>query len=146
MLGPIERYAMAIEVRGVCPLLGVYDMPASVRFYRDMLGFEIVSTSPVLGKDKFHWALLRLGKAELMLNTAYEFDNERPVPADRARVAAHDDTTLYFECPDVDSAYEELREKGVAVKMPKVAPYGMKQMSLRDPDGYGLCFQWPAEE
>jgi hypothetical protein len=25
-----------------------------------------------------------------------------------------------------------------------VAPYGMKQMSLRDPDGYGLCFQWEA--
>jgi hypothetical protein len=23
-----------------------------------------------------------------------------------------------------------------------VPPYGMKQMSLRDPDGYGICFQW----
>jgi glyoxylase I family protein len=137
---------MAIEVRGLTPLVGVYDMPASVRFYRDLLGFEIVSTSPVLGKDRFHWALLRLGKAELMLNTAYEFDEERPVPADRARVAAHGDTVLYFGCPDVDAAYEELREKGVAVNMPKVAPYGMKQMALRDPDGYELCFQWPSEE
>ena len=137
---------MAIEVRGLTPLVQVYDMPTSVRFYRDRLGFEIVSTSPVLGKDKFHWALLRLGKAELMLNTAYEFDNERPVPADRGRVAAHEDTTLYFECPDVDAAYEELRDKGVLVNMPKVAPYGMKQMSLRDPDGYTLCFQWLSEE
>jgi len=137
---------MAIEVRGLTPLVQVYDMPTSVRFYRDRLGFEIVSTSPVLGKDKFHWALLRLGKAELMLNTAYEFDNERPVPADRGRVAAHEDTTLYFECPDVDAAYEELRDKGVSVNMPKVAPYGMKQMSLRDPDGYTLCFQWLSEE
>ena len=137
---------MAIEVRGLTPLVGVYDMPTSVRFYRDLLGFEIVSTSPVLGKDRFHWALLRLGKAELMLNTAYEFDNERPVPADRARVAAHGDTVLYFGCPDVDAAFEELREKGVAVNMPKVAPYGMKQMSLRDPDGYELCFQWPSDE
>jgi len=137
---------MAIEVRGLTPLVQVYDMPTSVRFYRDRLGFEIVSTSPVLGKDKFHWALLRLGKAELMLNTAYEFDNERPVPADRGRVAAHEDTTLYFECPDVDAAYEELRDKGVSVNMPKVASYGMKQMSLRDPDGYTLCFQWLSEE
>jgi hypothetical protein len=23
-----------------------------------------------------------------------------------------------------------------------VAPYGMKQMYLHDPDGFGLCFQW----
>ncbi|MFZ0630145.1 MAG: VOC family protein [Acidobacteriaceae bacterium] len=137
---------MAIEVRGLTPLVQVYDMPTSVRFYRDLLGFEIVSTSPVLGKDRFHWALLRLGKAELMLNTAYEFDHERPVPVDRQRVSAHEDTTLYFGCPDVDAAYEELHEKGVAVNMPKVAPYGMKQMSLRDPDGYSLCFQWSSEE
>lgn len=137
---------MGIEVRGLTPLVQVYDMPTSVRFYRDLLGFEVVSTSPVLGKDRFHWALLRLGKAELMLNTAYEFDNERPVPADRARVAAHGDTVLYFGCPDVEAAYEELREKGAAVKPPKVAPYGMTQMSLRDPDGYELCFQWPSDE
>jgi catechol 2,3-dioxygenase-like lactoylglutathione lyase family enzyme len=37
---------MSIEVRGVCPLLQVFDMPTSVRFYRDVLGFEIVETSP----------------------------------------------------------------------------------------------------
>ncbi|MGA7524024.1 MAG: VOC family protein [Acidobacteriaceae bacterium] len=137
---------MAIEVRGLTPLVQVYDMPASVRFYRDLLGFEIVSTSPVLGKDRFHWVLLRLGNAELMLNTAYEFDDQRPVPADRGRVAAHGDTCLYFGCPDVDTAYEELREKGVAVTAPRAVPYGMKQMSVRDPDGYELCFQWPSEE
>lgn len=136
---------MAIEVRGVCPLLGVYDMPTAVRFYRDKLGFDVVTTSPVLGPDKFHWALLRLGAAEIMLNDIYEFDYQRPVPADRTRVAAHDDICLYFGCPDVDGVYEELRDKGVAVKPPKVAPYGMKQLYLHDPDGFNLCFQWNEE-
>ncbi len=138
---------MAIDVRGVCPLLGVYDMPTSVRFYRDKLGFEVVTTSPVLGPDpdKFHWCLLRLGAAEIMLNDVYEFDDERPVPPDPAQVAAHRNTVLYFGCPDVDRAYEELRAKGLAVKPPKVAPYGMKQLGLSDPDGFGLCFQWRAE-
>ena len=33
---------MSIEVRGVCTLIQVFDMPTSVRFYRDVLGFEIV--------------------------------------------------------------------------------------------------------
>ncbi len=135
---------MALDVRGLSPLLQVYDIPTSVRFYRDLLGFEVVTTSPVLGEDRFHWALLRLGDAELMLNTAYEFDHERPAEPDRARTAAHRDITLYLGCPDVDAAYRELRGKGVKVGEPKVAPYGMKQLSLHDPDGYGICFQWPA--
>ena len=136
---------MAIEVRGVTPLLQVYDMPTSVRFYRDLLGFEVVTTSPPLGEDRFHWALLRFGGAEVMLNTAYEFDSERPAEPDRARAAAHDDTGLYFACPDVDAAYRELRGKGVAAREPAVTGYGMKQMYVRDPDGYALWFQWPAE-
>jgi catechol 2,3-dioxygenase-like lactoylglutathione lyase family enzyme len=137
---------MPIDVRGLTPLLQVYDMPTSVRFYRDMLGFEIVSTSPALGPpDSFHWVFLRLGGAELMLNSAYEFDADRPVPPDAARVAAHDDTGLFLGCPDVDGAYRELRSKGVTVREPVVAPYGMKQMYLHDPDGYNLCFQWSSK-
>ncbi|HEX4581404.1 MAG TPA: VOC family protein [Acidobacteriaceae bacterium] len=138
---------MALDVRGATTLLQVYDMPASVRFYRDVLGFEMVSHSPHRGgdPDRFHWCWLRLGGAELMLNTAYESDEERPVHADETRMAAHGDTGLFFGCPDVDAAYEELRAKDVNVSKPHVAPYGMKQMSLRDPDGYGLCFQWEAK-
>jgi catechol 2,3-dioxygenase-like lactoylglutathione lyase family enzyme len=135
---------MVIDLRGLTPLLQVYDMPRSIRFYRDVLGFEVVANSPELGEDFFHWALLRLGEAELMLNTAYE-DNRPPAP-DTRRVAAHGDTGLFFGCPDVDAAYEQLRRKGLEVKPPTVAPYGMKQLSLSDPDGYGLCFQWPATE
>ena len=37
---------MAIEMRSLCPLIQVYDMPTAMRFYRDVLGFEIFSTSP----------------------------------------------------------------------------------------------------
>jgi glyoxylase I family protein len=138
---------MALDVRGATTLLQVYDMPTSVRFYRDVLGFAMVSHSPHRGgdADRFHWCWLHLGGADVMLNTAYEFDEERPVPPDAARVTAHEDTTLYLICPDVDAAYEELRAKGVTVEKPKVAPYGMKQMHLRDPDGYGICFQWEAK-
>lgn len=137
---------MALDVRGLCPLLQVYDMPTSVRFYRDTLGFELVTTSPNLGaEDKFHWCLLRLGGSELMLNSTYELDDERPVRPDPTRVAAHDDTCIYFAAPDVDAAYQELRAKGLQLKPPREAPYGMKQLYLHDPDGYNLCFQWSAE-
>ena len=60
---------MSIEVRGVCVLLQVFDMPTSVRFYRDVLGFEVVQTTPREG-DQFDWGLLRLNDTYVMLNTA----------------------------------------------------------------------------
>lgn len=133
---------MAIDIRGMAPLLAVFDMGASIRFYRDVLGFDVVSTSAP-GDDDFGWALLRRGGAELMLNTAYD-GRERPSAPDPARVAAHRDTALFFGCPDLDAAYAHLRAHGVDAEEPFVQGYGMRQLYLRDPDGYTLCLQWPA--
>jgi glyoxylase I family protein len=132
---------MGIEVEGVAPLFQVFDMPRSVAFYRDLLGFEVIATSPSRGPDDFDWALLRLEGIELMLNTAY--DDERPPQPDASRVTAHGDTALFFGCRDVDAAYTYLRAQGVEVEPPTIAPYGMKQLHLTDPDGYGICLQWP---
>ena len=133
---------MAIEVQGVCPLLQVFDMPTSVHFYRDVLGFNIRETSPRLG-DQFDWGWLRLNDTEIMLNTAYEAD-QRPASPDESRNAAHADTCLFFGCPDVDAAYRSLVDHGIDVQPPKITPYGMKQLYVTDPDGYALCFQWSA--
>ena len=108
---------MGIEIRGMTPLLQVFDMPTSIAFYRDVLGFEVVTTSRP-GAENFGWALLRLNGTELMLNTAYEEDSRPPEP-DRARIAAHDDTAIFFGCPDVDAAYAYLRSRAENVKEPK---------------------------
>lgn len=130
---------MAIEIRGVAPLLQVFDMPAAIAFYRDILGFQIMRTSTP--GDRFDWALLRLHDAELMLNTAYE-EHARPPFPDPSRAVGLG-VTLYFGCPDVDGAYADLRARGVNVKPPVIRDYGMKQLHLTDPDGYELCLQWP---
>ena len=136
---------MSIEVRGVMTLIQVFDMPTSVRFYRDVLGFEVVQTTTPREGDQFDWGLLRLNDTQLMLNTAYEQD-ERPAAPDAARIKAHRDTILYFSCPDVDGAYRHLQAHGVEAEEPQIAPWGSKQCYLRDPDGYTLCFQWPSKE
>lgn len=121
-------------------------MPTSLRFYRDILGFAEVEKSG--NGDDVGWAWLRLDDAALMLNTAYD-EGLRPPAADSRRQAAHGDTILYLGCEDLEGAYQYLVAKGVSAEPPKVAPYGMKQLYLTDPDGYGLCFQWrvakPAE-
>jgi glyoxylase I family protein len=75
----------------------------------------------------------------------YEADARPPAP-DPVRIGAHEDTSIYFGCPNVDAAYTYLREKGLKLDPPKVAPYGMKQLYLHDPDGFALCFQWRTEK
>lgn len=132
---------MPVTIQGLCPLLQVFDMPQALGFYRDQLGFRIVAQDRP--GDDCDWVLLRWGAAELMLNTAYEAD-DRPDSPDIVRMVAHTDTTLYLNTPDVDVLSVELQQQGVAFVPPVVREYGMKQLMLHDPDGYGVCFQCPA--
>lgn len=139
-MSPDNNDDKKIEIQGMVPLIQVFDMPTSIAFYCDVLGFEIMMSSP---GPRFDWALLRLNGVELMLNTAYEAD-VRPQAPDRARINAHDDTGLFFGCPDVDATYAYLHSLGIEARKPIITGYGMKQLYLKDPDGYVLCFQWPA--
>jgi hypothetical protein len=104
---------------------------------------ELAATSG--GGGNSDWVLLRHAGVELMLNTAYEADS-RPAAPDARRVHHHADVGLFFGCPDPEAAYEYLVSRGVKAEPPKVAPYGMKQLYVTDPDGYILCFQWPASD
>ena len=138
-----------MELGGLTPLLQVYDMPASVCFYRDVLGFTLYNHSPHRGgddPDRFHWVWLKRGGIDLMLNTAYEFDQERPVPPDAPRTSAHGDVVLYLQCADLDAAYTELRGKLPELAPPHTTSYGMREIGFHDPDGYLISLLSPAPE
>jgi glyoxylase I family protein len=134
-----------LRITGLVPLLSVFDKPVAIAFYRDVLGFTVAMHSPALSENPDHvnCCLLELDGTQLRLNTAYD-PEDQPAAPDRARWAGHQDTCVYFGCPDVDAAYAFLQSRGLNVEPPKVAPYGMKQLTVTDPDGYFLCFQWKA--
>ena len=133
---------MQLELSYLTPLIQVFSMPRSLTFYRDILGFEVVSDSG--DGDNSSWVWIRLSGCDLMLNDQYEPGHVPDAPPGE-RVKWHRDTCLYFGCPDVDAAYEYLRSKGLTLSPPEVAPYGMKQLYVSDPDNYNLCFQWRTE-
>jgi glyoxylase I family protein len=139
-----RRQTIPLKIESLCPLIQVFDMVELLVFYRGLLGFEIHQNAPWFDEPYRHcnWVWLKRGPAELMLNTAYEADN-RPASRDPAQTRAHGDTGFYLGCPDIDDAYQQLKAAGIAAKAPSVAPYGMKQLSFNDPDGYGLCLQSP---
>jgi glyoxylase I family protein len=61
---------MSLDLRGLTPLLYVYDLQTSVRFYCDLLGFEVAMTSDPGEGEPYYWVMLRRGGMELMLNLA----------------------------------------------------------------------------
>lgn len=131
---------MSFSPLGLTPLIGVFDMPKALAFYRDTLGFTVVSASPEVetAEGRFsHWIWLRFGEAEIMLNTQYD-SNERP-PHPPAKVSK--DVVFYIGCSDVELAYQELTKRGLQAETPTVARYGLKLFSVEDPDGYTLVFQ-----
>jgi len=106
---------------------------------------KVLGTSPeieALQGRYFHWALLRLGNVEPMLNTAYDA-GERPAVRDAPPWSGHADTCLYTGGLGVDAAYAWLMSKGMALAASAVAPYAMKQIFLHDPNHYIRCFQQP---
>jgi len=121
---------MSLNVQGMTPLIQVFDMPSSLAFYRDKLGFEVMQTS---GQgDQSGWVMLKLNDAALMLNTMYE-DPDRPLAPDLTRKSNHNAAYNYFLSNDIE------------VGKPYLTGYGFNAIDITDPDGYNLCFYWPAE-
>jgi glyoxylase I family protein len=133
---------MAISIQGMAPLLYVFDMQRSLDFYCKKIGFELAATDGNPDR-KFNWVLLKLDGQELTLNTMYN-ESRRPTTPDAARERNHLDTEVFFGCPDVDTAHEHLRLKGVEAEKPWVTHSGFKRFWLKDPDGDGLVFHWKA--
>ena len=121
-------------VHELVPLLFVDDIQVGAGFYVDKLGFQVEAKWEPDGA--LAWCKLRRDGSALMLQQAT--DEDRPA---NERVGG---VYFYFDCEDVDRMYAEVVARGLKVKPPKVAHYGQKQISVRDPSGYSLWFQSPA--
>lgn len=137
---------MQVTFHGCTPLFSVFDVPTSVAFYRDLLDFQVVTTSEPFDQrpDNYGWAMLRRDSVSLMINNMYE-NNVRPDEPDATRALAHADTVLYISCPVLDGLVTHLQSRGIKVSGPVTTYYGMRQATVLDPDGYSLCFQRPVE-
>jgi glyoxylase I family protein len=131
---------MSFSPVGLTPLIGVFDMPTALAFYREVLGFTVFFASPEVetAEGRFsHFMRLKFGGAEIMLNTQYD-SNERPrQPPEKSSK----DAVFYIHCTDLEVAYQELTERGLKAERPTMAPYGLKRFSAEDPDGYTIVFQ-----
>ena len=112
--------------------LFVNDMATMVRFYRDVLGFEIID-----GEDAVNVYLIKNGTLfmlyerknfEKMTNRKYEY---------LKGLNGHFEIALYVDTfEEVDSEYAKAVEKGAqSVLEPTTEPWGQRTCYIADPEG-----------
>ncbi|PLX45019.1 MAG: glyoxalase [Hyphomicrobiales bacterium] len=128
------------------PNLMVSDIRKSIAFYCGKLGFSVQIRVPleneILMEDDpartLRFAMLALGDMELFLQSRASLAAD--VPAFAPDMALGASMTLYMDCDDVDALYERIRKSAEIVKPPHTSWYGMRELYIKDPDGYVLAF------
>ncbi len=126
---------MAARITGVTPQLRTTDLEASIRFYVDLLGFDLA----------FRWedfyAGVCAGEAEIHLKRVDATDPSI------AHVAAGDHVHLYIHVDDVDAMGARLRALGVPLLAgPVDRPWNTREIVLRDDQGHTLYLSQPMKE
>ena len=112
--------------------LFVEDMPTMVRFYRDVLGFEITegenAENVYLVKDGTLFMLYERKNFEKMTNRKYDYIKG---------LNGHFEIALSVDTfDDVDTAYAETVAKGARpVLEPTTEPWGQRTCYIADPEG-----------
>jgi catechol 2,3-dioxygenase-like lactoylglutathione lyase family enzyme len=127
------------EISGIAPFFIVRNVPTSLAFYRDRLGFEIIFEGPA--PDDIFFGIVRRGGAMIMLKDV----GVEPVPnytRDIKKGIARWDA--YVDVPDPDALAAEFASRNVEFSEPlKDTHDGLRGFELKDADGYVLFFGRP---
>ena len=119
-----------LRLRSVMPALTVNDLPASIAWYRDILGFLVAEEYK--RDDQVMGVRLKAGAVEFLL-AQDDFAKGR----DRQKGAG-----LRFFCvtaQDVDKLAADIKARGGQLTQePTDQPWGARDFAIRDPDGFNI--------
>ena len=127
---------------GISPFFIVADVPATLSFYRDMLGFEVTFRGPA--PDDEFFGIVRRDGAKIMFKALGEVSDGRevlvePIPNYNRKPAFSWDA--YLEVSDPEALAAEFAARGVRFSVPLGDnDDGLRGFVIEDIDGYGLFF------
>lgn len=129
-------------ISGISPVFIVADVPATLAFYRDMLGFEVTFRGPT--PDDEFFGIVRRDGATIMFKSLGAIVDGRDVLVEphpnfgRQPAFCLD---AFVDVPDPDALAAELASRGVPFAAPLAdSDDGLRGFVIKDRDGYGLFF------
>jgi PhnB protein len=121
-------------MKNIIPALAVADIDASVRFYAEVLGFDIAFTLP--GDDgKLSHASVQRGDSSLMFGRIDPSNPHDQGPLGRGVVLY----ATVADSEDIDAYFQRVRDAGATVvQEPTDQFWGHRDWGITDPDGYLL--------
>jgi catechol 2,3-dioxygenase-like lactoylglutathione lyase family enzyme len=122
---------MPIKPEGIAPLFLVKDVVRAAEYYRDKLGFEI---GPYF-LDPPAFAIVRRGKIAIMLSLT------RDAHGGSNTVWKRESFDAYIWVESADDIHAQLKARHAdLLSGPELKSYGMKELDVRDADGYVIRF------
>jgi lactoylglutathione lyase len=128
--------ALTENLKQAVPFFQVRDMAASLRFYRDGLGFDLKLKWTPDAPDQIRWCQLEAGAVALML--------QEDVSGRRPDGELGQGVSVCFMCKDALAAYRNAVARGLSPRLPFVGN-GLWVVGFRDPDGYKIDFESPTD-
>ncbi len=118
------------NIRRIIPLIPVSNIQNSLKFYEGILGFHRVSSA--MNGNSLYWCRLKRDGIQIMIEEGR-----------KNFVVSDDPIKLCFITKDVDRVYHQLIANGLSIDEPCIAPYGMRQIFVKDPDRHIIWFESP---
>ena len=142
-----------VTIRGPVPILLTESMRQTIEYYCDTLGFEVANAMP---SDEPSWCFLKRGSASVMFIETHDHDHDDDHHSHdhgHDHEADHQDPSgmnrlwsLYFYPDDVDALWEKMKDVATVVSPLEDMDYGMREFTIRDPNGYALNFGNPIDD
>ena len=130
-----------IDVGSVSPLFIVRDVPGTLAFYRDKLGFDVTFEGPE--PDDIFFGIVQRGRAMIMFK-AIDVEPVPNITRDIGHGVAAWDAYIYV--PDPDALAAEFAAREVKFFKPlHVNTDNLRGFEIADPNGYILYFGRPEE-
>lgn len=130
----MSEQKLCTNVTEAVPFYRVSDMPRSLAFYCDGLGFEV--QEKWVWEETIRWCCLKRGGCRIMLQDCRHDDNSLHLPTEPQSRGV----SLMVMCQEALALYEELLSRGLKPETPFVGN-GMWVVGLNDPDGFRTEFE-----
>lgn len=130
-----------MKLKTLTPNVLVTNVNETVNWYKKNLGFELIMSVPE--KGEMDWAMVQRDDVALM------FQTRKSVAADSSlfdEIPMGGSLSFFTKMTGLDELHKNILDKSSIIKEPYVTFYGMKEMMIKDCNGYFFTFAEEVEK